>query len=168
MLKLKLQYFGHLVQRADSLEKTLMLGTIKGRRRGPIKDEMAGWDHWHNGHDSEQTPRDTEGQGSLVNCSLQGHKELDRTKKLNKNKFLLGVYLSLIILSFLCLLSLLTANSFHLGYIDKIIVILTFLNQPKSLHLSYLLITHSFINSKYISSEIMSFLEKYHWLSTTS
>ena len=44
-LKLKLQYFGHVVQRADSLEKTLMLGTIKGRRRGPIENEMAGWDH---------------------------------------------------------------------------------------------------------------------------
>ena len=35
MLKLKLQYFGHLIQRADSLEKTLMLGKIEGRRRGP-------------------------------------------------------------------------------------------------------------------------------------
>ena len=35
MLKLKLQYFGHLMQRADSLEKTLMLGKIEGRRRGP-------------------------------------------------------------------------------------------------------------------------------------
>ena len=34
MLKLKLQYFGHLMQRADSLEKTLMLGKIEGRRRG--------------------------------------------------------------------------------------------------------------------------------------
>ena len=34
MLKLKLQYFGHLMRRADSLEKTLMLGTIEGRRRG--------------------------------------------------------------------------------------------------------------------------------------
>ena len=34
MLKLKLQYFGHLMQRADSLEKTLMLGNIEGRRRG--------------------------------------------------------------------------------------------------------------------------------------
>ena len=45
MLKLKLQYFGYLVQRADSLEKTLMLGTTEGRRRGPIEDEMAGWDH---------------------------------------------------------------------------------------------------------------------------
>ena len=34
MLKLKLQYFGHLMQRTDSLEKTLMLGKIEGRRRG--------------------------------------------------------------------------------------------------------------------------------------
>jgi len=37
MLKLKLQYFGHLMQRADSLEKTLMLGKIEGRRRGRQK-----------------------------------------------------------------------------------------------------------------------------------
>ena len=44
-LKLKLQYFGYVVQRADSLEKTLILGTIEGRRRGPIENEMAGWDH---------------------------------------------------------------------------------------------------------------------------
>ena len=37
MLKLKLQYFGHLMQRTDSLEKTLMLGKIEGRRRGQLK-----------------------------------------------------------------------------------------------------------------------------------
>ena len=44
MLKLKLQYFGHLMQRVDSLEKTLMLGGIGGRRRrGRTEDEMAGW-----------------------------------------------------------------------------------------------------------------------------
>ena len=43
MLKLKLQYLGHLMQRVDSLEKTLMLGGIGGRRRrGPTEDEMAG------------------------------------------------------------------------------------------------------------------------------
>ena len=42
MLQLKLQYFGHLMQRASSLEKTLMLGKIEGRRRGR-QDEMAGW-----------------------------------------------------------------------------------------------------------------------------
>ena len=46
MLKLKLQYFGHLIGRADSLEKTLMLGKIKGRRRkGMTEDEMVGWHH---------------------------------------------------------------------------------------------------------------------------
>ena len=42
MLKLKLQYFGHLMRRTDSLEKTLMLGKIEGRRRGQ-QDEMVGW-----------------------------------------------------------------------------------------------------------------------------
>ena len=46
MLKLKLQYFGHLMQRVDSLEKPLMLGGIGGRRRkGMTEDEMAGWHH---------------------------------------------------------------------------------------------------------------------------
>ena len=46
MLKLKLQYFGHLMRRADSLEKTLMLGRIGGRRRrGTTEDEMVGWHH---------------------------------------------------------------------------------------------------------------------------
>ena len=46
MLKLKLQYFGHLIQRSDLLEKTLMLGKIEGRkRRGTTEDEMVGWHH---------------------------------------------------------------------------------------------------------------------------
>ena len=46
MLKLKLQYFGHLIQRADLFEKTLMLAKIEGRRRRWTKeDEMVGWHH---------------------------------------------------------------------------------------------------------------------------
>ena len=46
MLKLKLQYFGHLTRRVDSLEKTLMLGGIGGREeKGTTEDEMAGWHH---------------------------------------------------------------------------------------------------------------------------
>ena len=45
MLKLKLQYFGHLMQRTDSLEKTLMLEKIEGRKRGRREDEMVGWHH---------------------------------------------------------------------------------------------------------------------------
>ena len=52
MLKLKLLYFGHLMRRADLFEKTLMLGKIEGgRRRG--QDEMVGWHHRLNGHESE-------------------------------------------------------------------------------------------------------------------
>ena len=53
MLKLKLQYFAHLMQRADSLEKTLMLGKIEGRRRRGRQDEMGGWHHRLNGHEFE-------------------------------------------------------------------------------------------------------------------
>ena len=46
MLKLKLQYIGHLTRRANSLEKTLMLGKVEGRRRrGVTDDEMVGWHH---------------------------------------------------------------------------------------------------------------------------
>ena len=45
MLKLKLQYFGHLMRRVDSLEKTLMLGGIGGQEKGTTEDEMVGWHH---------------------------------------------------------------------------------------------------------------------------
>ena len=50
MLKLKLQYFGHLMRRADSLEKTLMLGKIEAGEKGKTEDEMVGWYHQLNGH----------------------------------------------------------------------------------------------------------------------
>ena len=52
MLKLKLQYFGHLIRRTDSFEKTLMLGMIEGGRR-MTEDEMVGWHHQLNGHEFE-------------------------------------------------------------------------------------------------------------------
>ena len=80
MIRLKLQYFGHLIQRADSAEKTLMLGKIEGRRsRGRQRTR------WLDGiTDSmdtfEQTPEDSEGQGSLEYCSPWGHKESDMTE----------------------------------------------------------------------------------------
>ena len=78
MLKLKLQYFGHLLQTADSLEKTLMLRKIEGkRRRGASEDEMVGWHHQLNGHEFEQAPGNGVGQGSLVCCSPWGRRELD-------------------------------------------------------------------------------------------
>ena len=50
MLKLKLQYFGHLIQRADSLEKTLMLGKIE-KEKGMTEEEMIGWHHQLDGHE---------------------------------------------------------------------------------------------------------------------
>ena len=71
MLKLKLQYFAHLMQRADSLEETLVLGKIEGRREnGMTEDEMIGWHHLFNEHEFEQTLGDNEGQRSLVEYSL--------------------------------------------------------------------------------------------------
>ena len=53
MLKLKLQYFGHLMGRTDSFEKTLMLGKIRWEEKGMTEDEMVGWHHQVNGHKFE-------------------------------------------------------------------------------------------------------------------
>ena len=75
--------FGHLMQRTDSLEKTLMLGKIEGGRRRRWQDEMVGWHHWLNGIEFEQTLGVGDGQGSLVCCSLWGCKESDMTEQLN-------------------------------------------------------------------------------------
>ena len=71
MLKLNIQYFGHLMQRPDSLEKTLMPG--KDRRqeqKGMTEDEMVGWHHQLNGHGFEQALGVDDGQGSLACYSL--------------------------------------------------------------------------------------------------
>ena len=48
------------------------------------EDDMVGWHHQFNGHEFEQTPGDSEGQGSLEYCSPWGHKESDTTEQLNK------------------------------------------------------------------------------------
>ena len=79
-LKLKLQYFGLMIWRADSFEKTLMLGKIEGRRR---RDDR-GWDGWM----ASQTQCtwiwvDSDGQGGLVCWGSWGRKELNTTERLN-------------------------------------------------------------------------------------
>ena len=78
-LKMKRQYFGHLMQRVDSWEMTLLLGKIEGRRRSE-QQRM----RWLNGIidslEFEQILRDSEGQRSLVGCSLWGCKESDTTE----------------------------------------------------------------------------------------
>ena len=68
------QYFGHLMWRTDSLEKTLMLGKIKGRRRRGRQDQMVGWDLWLDGHEFEQVLGVGDGQGSLECCNPWGRK----------------------------------------------------------------------------------------------
>ena len=82
MLKLKLQYFGHLMRRADSFEKTLMLGKIEGGRRGQ-QNEMVGWHHWRNGYGFGWTLGVGDGHGGLACCSPWGHKEWDTTDRVN-------------------------------------------------------------------------------------
>ena len=86
MLKLKLQYFGHLMRRVDSLEKTLRLGGIKGRRRRGQK--RIRWldgitDSMDMGLVGLWTLGVGDGQGGLVCCNLWGHKQSDMTEWLN-------------------------------------------------------------------------------------
>ena len=83
MLKLKLQYFGHLMRRTDSLEKTLILGKIEGGRRRGRQDEMVEWHQRLYGHEFEQALGVGDGQGSLACCSPWGCKESDTTEQLN-------------------------------------------------------------------------------------
>ena len=86
MLKLKLQYFGHLMRRADSLEKMLVLENIKGRRRRGWQHETIGWHHWLSGHEFEQAPVDVEGRGSLTCYGPWSLTKSDMSECLNNNK----------------------------------------------------------------------------------
>ena len=83
MLELKLQHFGHLMRRDDSLEKTLMLGKIEGRQKRVTEYEMVGWHHRLNRRGFGWTPGVGDGQGGLACCGSRGLKELDMTERLN-------------------------------------------------------------------------------------
>ena len=75
MLKLKLQYFGHLMRRADSLDKTRLIGKDpdagqdRMQEKGTTEDEVVGWHHQQDRHESEQAPGVGDGQGGVVCCS---------------------------------------------------------------------------------------------------
>ena len=81
MLKLKLHYFGHLMWRIDSLEKTLR--DWGQEEKGTTEDELAGWHHWLDGRESVWTPAVGDGQGGLACCDSWGRKESDTTERLN-------------------------------------------------------------------------------------
>ena len=84
-LMLKLQYFGHLMWRADSLENSLMPEDWEQEEKGVTEDKMIGWHHCLNGCEFEQTQEDGEEQGRLACCSSWGHKESDWTELLKYN-----------------------------------------------------------------------------------
>ena len=83
MLKLKLQYFGHLMRRTDSLEKTDAGRDWGQEEKGMTEDEMVRWHHRLDGHESERALGVGDGQGSLACCNLWGCKESDMTERLN-------------------------------------------------------------------------------------
>ena len=83
MLKLKLQYFGYLIWRTDSIGKDPDAGKDWRQEKGMIEDEMVGWHHQLDRHEFEQAPGVGDKQGSLVCCSPWGGKESDTTDWLN-------------------------------------------------------------------------------------
>ena len=86
MLKLKLQCFGHMMRRTDSLEKDPDAGKDwRQEEKGMTEDEMVGWHHQLNEREFEQTLEDGEGQRSLACSSPWRLKELDTTEQLNSN-----------------------------------------------------------------------------------
>ena len=80
MLKLKLQYFGHLMRRVDSLEKTDAGRDWGQKEKATTEDEMAGWHHRLNEHEFGSTPGVGDGQGGLACCDSGGRKESGRTE----------------------------------------------------------------------------------------
>ena len=83
VVKYTLQYFGHLMQRTDWLEKTPDAGKDWRQEKGTTEDEMVGWHDWLDGHESEQALGVGDGQGGLACFSPWGSKESDTTERLN-------------------------------------------------------------------------------------
>ena len=83
MLKLKLKYFGLLMRRTDSLEKTLMLEKMKAGGRGTTENEMVGWHHDSMNMSLSKLQELAMDREALVSCSPWGSKKLDMTEWLN-------------------------------------------------------------------------------------
>ena len=83
MLKLKLQYFGHLMRRTDILKDPDAGKDWRLEEKGTTEDETVGWHHWVDGHEFEQAPGVGDVQGGLRCCSPWGRQESDTTEWLN-------------------------------------------------------------------------------------
>ena len=101
MLKLKLQYFGYLMQWTNSFEKTLMLGKIEGRRRRGRQRMrwLVGWHHRLNGHEFGSPPGVGDGQGGLACCDSWCLKESDTTEWLNWIELNIPLYICILLFS---------------------------------------------------------------------
>ena len=123
MLKLKLQYFGYLMWRVSSLEKTLMLRKIESRRKWGQQDEMVGWHYPLSEHEYEQISGGSKGQWSLMCYSPWGHhlvteqnqweREFEAINLTEEKNIILPVEIFILPLIFnLCILIYLTGTSF--------------------------------------------------------
>ena len=83
ILKLKLQYFGHLRRIMTHWKRLWFWEGLRAVGEGVTEDEMAGWHHWLDGHESEWTLGDDDGQGGLTWGDSWGRKESDTTERLN-------------------------------------------------------------------------------------
>ena len=94
MLRLKLQYFGHLMRKSWLIGKDSDAGRDWGQEeKGTTEDEMAGWRHWLDGRESEWTPGVGDGQGGLACCDSWGRRESDMTERLNWTELVSSLWL---------------------------------------------------------------------------
>ena len=98
ILKLKLQYFSHLMQRTDSLEKTPDAGEDWRQEKGMTEDKRVEWHHWLHGHEFEQASGVGDGQRSLACCSPWGRKEWDTNETLKSYESLYHHYYPVLVI----------------------------------------------------------------------
>ena len=128
MLKMKLQYFGHLMWRADSFEDPDAGIDWRQEEKGMTEDEMVRWHHWLDGHEFEQVLGVGEGQGSLAWCSPSVCKESDITEKTNWTEISLVHRWPL----FHCVLMWLTGQASPLGSLRRTFILFITKNPPKA------------------------------------
>ena len=155
MLKLKVQYFGHLTGKVYSLEKTVTGSDWGQEEKGNTEDEMAGLHHRLNGHEFEWTPWVGDGQVGLACCNSCDRKELDMTEQLNwteLNENSLDIYFQVIWLT--------EATYMLAGLSLWFLSLSVFTHVPKSLWI--------FLGGLYFMMRFLNHLFVTHWHGTLS